>query len=104
MEKPSVSSTVDIETHHSATQHHGGVVPADDSGNGEEPPPDIPNAGSSCKESVRVNSNSFDGARSINAPPSTNSTSTDVNNENIYAHAHTLLVAQVEKLLKTDVQ
>lgn len=99
-----MSSTVDVETHHSATQHHGGVVPADDSGNGEEPPPDIPNAGSSCKESVRLNSKSFDGARSTNAPPSTNSTSTDVNDENIHDHAHTMPVAQVENILRTDVQ
>lgn len=102
MEKPSLSSNVDVETHHSNT-HHGGIVPADDSGNGEEPPPDIPNAGSSYKESVQMNSMPLDGARSTKPTPSINPSHGDVNDENIYAYAHTLPVEQVESILKTYV-
>lgn len=104
MEKPSVSPNVDVETHQSATQHHGGLVPADDSGNGEEPPPDIPSAGSSCKEGVQVNTKSFDGARNTNATPSFTTTINEANKDNIHALAHTLPVEQVISVLETDVQ
>lgn len=104
MDKPSANPNVDVATHHTATQHHGGIVPADDSGNGEEPPPDIPNAGSSDKESVQVNSNSLDGARDTNATPSLTTTHNEADKDNVHAVAHTLPVEQVEALLATDIQ
>ena len=79
-------------------------MPADDSGNGEEPPPDIPNAGPSDKESAQVSGHSLDGARTTNPNPSLDVPLINVERDNIHKSPHTLSAEEVVRILSTDTQ
>lgn len=98
MEKSSANVTVDVETHSSTSL---GPLPAEDSNNGEEPPPDIPNAGSSCEG---VKDTSLDGARTTNATSSLSNISIDIDVENIASYAHTTSAEKIAQILDTNIE
>jgi hypothetical protein len=97
------TSTFDVGSQHSAAPHGpaGNTLPADDSGNVDDPPP-IPSAGSSSRESVLLN-DELDGARDTKATNSITTTDSD-HHESIAALAHTLTSQSVASLLRTDVE
>lgn len=99
MEKPSASSTFDVETHHQ--QHGGGLPSPDDSGNVVDEPP-IPSAGSSIASVLMKNEKDVDGARFTN---NSSIISIDTNDgSDIHVHAHTLSADSVAGLLGSNIQ